>query len=79
MLVVHGNITVNIDNQYEFELDEQKDRIRFSSVRNGSYDRYFEFNSYAEAYETYHAILRAYAYKKKLYIISDPSKDKTKK
>lgn len=79
MLITHGNLTVNIDNQREFELDEKKNRIRFSSVRNGTYETYFEFNSYAEAYETYHAILRAYANKRKLYIISAPGKTNAKK
>lgn len=70
MLVVHGNIAVNIDNTCELALVEKKCSIEFTSSRSDTYVTSFKFDSYDEAYKAYHAIHRAYSYEKKVLVLS---------
>lgn len=74
MLVVHGNVTVNLDNQCEFALVEKKRTIEFTSSRSNTYVTSFKFDNYDDAYKVYHAIIRAYANEKKVFTISAPHK-----
>lgn len=79
MLVVHGNVTVNIDNVCDFTLIEKKHSIEFVPNRSGTYPKCFLFDSYDEAYKAYHSILRAYSNEKKIFIVSAMNKHAGKK